>query len=62
MKIDDIEAFVTVVRCQSISHAAQALELTQPVSVRRSITSSALAWKTSRATNTTCSSTARNVC
>jgi DNA-binding transcriptional LysR family regulator len=35
MKIDDIEAFVTVVRCQSISHAAQALELTQPAVTRR---------------------------
>ncbi len=35
MKIDDIEAFVTVVRCQSISAAAQALELTQPAVTRR---------------------------
>lgn len=35
MKIDDIEAFVTVVRCQSISHAAQALDLTQPAVTRR---------------------------
>ena len=35
MKIDDIEAFVTVVRCQSISAAAQVLELTQPAVTRR---------------------------
>lgn len=35
MKIDDIAAFVTVVRCQSISLAAQALDLTQPAVTRR---------------------------
>ncbi len=35
MKIDDIEAFVTVVRCQSISQAAHQLGLTQPAITRR---------------------------
>lgn len=35
MKTDDIEAFVTVVRCQSISAAAQVLGLTQPAVTRR---------------------------
>ena len=35
MKIDDIEAFVTTVRCQSISLAAQQLGLTQPAITRR---------------------------
>ncbi|MDF2642395.1 MAG: yofA 4 [Pseudomonas sp.] len=35
MKIDDIGAFVTVIRYQSISLAAQALELTQPAISRR---------------------------
>ncbi|HEY0289751.1 MAG TPA: LysR family transcriptional regulator [Pseudomonas sp.] len=35
MKIDDIDAFVAVIRCQSISHAAQSLDLTQPAITRR---------------------------
>lgn len=35
MKIDDIEAFVTMVRCQSISQAARELGLTQPAITRR---------------------------
>ncbi|MBD1552601.1 LysR family transcriptional regulator [Pseudomonas typographi] len=35
MKIDDIGAFVSVVRYQSISHAALALDLTQPAITRR---------------------------
>jgi DNA-binding transcriptional LysR family regulator len=35
MKIDDIDAFVAVIRCQSISHAAESLELTQPAITRR---------------------------
>lgn len=35
MKIDDIEAFVAMVRCQSISLAAQELGLTQPAITRR---------------------------
>jgi DNA-binding transcriptional LysR family regulator len=35
MKIDDIDAFVAVIRCQSISHAAEALQLTQPAITRR---------------------------
>ncbi|VFR30949.1 Transcriptional regulator, LysR family [plant metagenome] len=35
MKIDDIEAFVAVVRCHSLSQAAQELGLTQPVITRR---------------------------
>ncbi|WP_236425996.1 LysR family transcriptional regulator, partial [Pseudomonas syringae] len=26
MKIDDIDAFVAVIRCQSISHAAESLD------------------------------------
>ncbi len=35
MKIDDIDAFVAVIRCQSISVAAQSLALTQPAITRR---------------------------
>ncbi len=35
MKIDDIDAFVAVMRCQSISLAAQELGLTQPAITRR---------------------------
>lgn len=35
MKIDDIDAFVSVVRCQSISQAAESLQLTQPAITRR---------------------------
>lgn len=35
MKIDDIDAFVAVIRCQSISQAAHALQLTQPAITRR---------------------------
>ncbi|CAM2145208.1 HTH-type transcriptional regulator HdfR [Pararobbsia alpina] len=35
MKLDDIDAFVAVVRCQSLSVAAQALSLTQPAITRR---------------------------
>ncbi|WP_296183097.1 LysR family transcriptional regulator [Pseudomonas sp. UBA1879] len=35
MKIDDIDAFVAVIRCQSISHAAETLDLTQPAITRR---------------------------
>lgn len=35
MKFDDIDAFVAVIRCQSISHAAQSLDLTQPAITRR---------------------------
>ena len=35
MKIDDIDAFVAVIRCQSISHAAHSLDLTQPAITRR---------------------------
>ncbi|MCF8998007.1 LysR family transcriptional regulator, partial [Pseudomonas carnis] len=35
MKIDDIDAFVEVIRCQSISHAAASLQLTQPAITRR---------------------------
>lgn len=35
MKIDDIDAFVEVIRCQSISHAAESLQLTQPAITRR---------------------------
>ncbi|RMO07280.1 Regulatory protein LysR [Pseudomonas cichorii] len=35
MKIDDIDAFVAVIRCQSISHAADSLDLTQPAITRR---------------------------
>lgn len=35
MKIDDIDAFVSVIRCQSISQAAESLQLTQPAITRR---------------------------
>lgn len=35
MKIDDIDAFVAVMRCQSISQAARELGLTQPAITRR---------------------------
>lgn len=35
MKIEDLEAFVAVVRCQSISAAAEALQLAQPTVTRR---------------------------
>lgn len=35
MKIDDIRAFVAVIRCQSISLAAETLQLTQPAITRR---------------------------
>ena len=35
MKIDDIDAFVAVIRWQSISHAAESLQLTQPAITRR---------------------------
>jgi DNA-binding transcriptional LysR family regulator len=35
MKLDDIDAFVAVVRCQSLSLAAQSLSLTQPAITRR---------------------------
>lgn len=35
MKIDDIDAFVAVIRCQSISQAAESLQLTQPAITRR---------------------------
>lgn len=35
MKTDDLEAFVTVIRCQSLSLAADTLQLTQPAVTRR---------------------------
>lgn len=35
MKIDDIDAFVAVIRSQSISQAAESLRLTQPAITRR---------------------------
>ncbi|MGY2202058.1 LysR family transcriptional regulator [Pseudomonas gingeri] len=35
MKIDDINAFVAVIRCQTISQAADSLQLTQPAITRR---------------------------
>jgi DNA-binding transcriptional LysR family regulator len=35
MKFDEVEAFVAVVRAQSLSHAAATLELTQPAVTRR---------------------------
>ncbi|MGH8782160.1 LysR family transcriptional regulator [Paraburkholderia sp.] len=35
MKLDDIEAFVAVVRCQSLNQAAESLDLTQPAVTRR---------------------------
>lgn len=35
MKIDDIDAFVAVVQCQSLSQAAEVLQLTQPAVTRR---------------------------
>lgn len=35
MKIDDIDAYVTVIRCQSLQQAAQTLGLTQPAITRR---------------------------
>ncbi|MDT4803260.1 HTH-type transcriptional regulator BenM [compost metagenome] len=35
MKIDDIDAFVAVVRCQSLSQAAESLQLTQSAITRR---------------------------
>ena len=35
MKIDDMDAFVAVVRCQSTNLAAQSLQLTQPAITRR---------------------------
>ena len=35
MKIDDMDAFVAVIRCQSTSLAAEALQLTQPAITRR---------------------------
>ncbi|NBA98340.1 LysR family transcriptional regulator [Pseudomonas sp. R5(2019)] len=35
MKIDDMDAFVAVIRCQSTNLAAQALQLTQPAITRR---------------------------
>lgn len=35
MKIDDMDAFVAVVRCQSTNQAADALQLTQPAITRR---------------------------
>ena len=35
MKIDDLNAFVAVIRCQTISQAADALQLTQPAITRR---------------------------
>ncbi|KRW62097.1 LysR family transcriptional regulator [Pseudomonas sp. TTU2014-080ASC] len=35
MKIDDIDAFVAVIRLQSLSHAAEALQLTQSAITRR---------------------------
>jgi DNA-binding transcriptional LysR family regulator len=35
MKLDEMEAFVEVVRSQSLSHAANALGLTQPAVTRR---------------------------
>jgi DNA-binding transcriptional LysR family regulator len=35
MKIDDIEAFVAVIRCQSLQQAADSLGLTQPAVTRR---------------------------
>ena len=34
-EIDDVDAFVAVVRCQSIGHAAESLDLTQPAITRR---------------------------
>jgi len=37
MKIDAIDAFVAVVRCQSISLAAESLQLTQSAITRRII-------------------------
>jgi DNA-binding transcriptional LysR family regulator len=35
MKIDDIEAYVAVIRCQSLQQAADSLSLTQPAITRR---------------------------
>ncbi len=35
MKIDDMDAFVAVIRCQSTNLAAEALQLTQPAVTRR---------------------------
>lgn len=35
MKLDDIAAFMSAVRCQSIIHAAESLQLTQPAITRR---------------------------
>ncbi|SDO04284.1 LysR family transcriptional regulator [Pseudomonas jinjuensis] len=35
MKIDDIDAFVAVIRCQSLSQAAESLQLTQSAITRR---------------------------
>ena len=35
MKIDDMDAFVAVIRCQSTNLAAQSLQLTQPAITRR---------------------------
>jgi DNA-binding transcriptional LysR family regulator len=35
MKIDDMDAFVAVIRCQSTNLAAEALQLTQPAITRR---------------------------
>ncbi|MGV6476313.1 LysR family transcriptional regulator [Azotobacter vinelandii] len=35
MKLDDITAFMSAVRCQSIIHAAESLQLTQPAITRR---------------------------
>ncbi|MFL9907233.1 LysR family transcriptional regulator [Paraburkholderia sp. RL17-337-BIB-A] len=35
MKIDEIDAYVTVIRCQSLQQAALSLGLTQPAITRR---------------------------
>lgn len=35
MKIDEIDAYVSVIRCQSLQQAALALGLTQPAITRR---------------------------
>jgi len=34
MKIDDIDAYVAVIRCQSLQQAADSLGLTQPACTR----------------------------
>ncbi len=51
MKLDEIEAFVAVVRSQSLNQAANALALTQPAVTRRIQNfEEALGWPCSTAT------------